>query len=144
MAGLFLALTFSRGFLLPLHGLNHSVFLAPRRGEVAIVETCSYKCPPFDLLQLAGATYMDVHAQGGGIHYTVQCVRQASSTELYESLLERLVAMARAGTTTVEAKSGYGLNLEAEVKQLEVLEWAKKKQPLTISCTYCGAHAVPK
>ena len=87
---------------------------------------------------------MDIHAQGGGIHYTVQCVREATPTALYEALMERLEGMAGAGTTTLEAKSGYGLDLESELKQLQVLEQARKQQPLTICSTYCGAHAVPK
>ncbi len=87
---------------------------------------------------------MDIHAQGGGIHYTVQCVREATPTALYDSLMGRLECMAGAGTTTVECKSGYGLDLDSELKQLQVLEQAKKQQPLTISSTYCGAHSVPK
>ena len=87
---------------------------------------------------------MDIHAKGGGIHYTVECVRQATPTQLYDSLRPRLEAMLSRGTTTLEAKSGYGLTLEAELKMLQVLERAKRELPLTISSTYCGAHAVPK
>ena len=97
-----------------------------------------------DHMQLAGASYMDIHAQGGGIHYTVDCVRQATPTELYDSLHRRLESMLACGTTTLEAKSGYGLTLETELKMLQVLEQAKKELPLTISSTYCGAHAVPR
>ncbi len=99
--------------------------------------------PPLPL-QLDGATYMDIHAQGGGIHYTVECVRQATPTQLYDSLKGRLAEMLSCGTTTLEAKSGYGLDLETELKMLQVLETAKKSTPLTISSTYCGAHAVPR
>lgn len=95
-------------------------------------------------MQLAGATYMDIHAQGGGIHYTVGCVREATPTDLYTSLRGRMEAMMSCGTTTLEAKSGYGLTLEAELKMLQVLERAKQELPLTISSTYCGAHAVPR
>ena len=87
---------------------------------------------------------MDIHAAGGGIHYTVERVQQATPTELYETLKPRLQAMLSCGTTTVEAKSGYGLTLDAELKMLQVLERAKKEMPLTISSTYCGAHAVPR
>lgn len=87
---------------------------------------------------------MDIHAQGGGIHYTVDCVRQATPTQLYESLKTRLEEMLRCGTTTMEAKSGYGLELDAELKMLQVIEQAKRNLPLTISSTYCGAHAVPR
>ena len=87
---------------------------------------------------------MDIHAMGGGIHYTVDQVRQATPTELYDALRQRLEAMLSCGTTTLEAKSGYGLSLEAELKMLRVLERAKEDTPLTISSTYCGAHAVPR
>lgn len=87
---------------------------------------------------------MDIHAQGGGIHYTVNCVQQATPTQLYKSLKGRLEEMMECGTTTVEAKSGYGLKLEAELKMLQVLEMAKQNLPITISSTYCGAHAIPR
>ncbi len=87
---------------------------------------------------------MDIHAQGGGIMYTVDCVQKATPTELYESLQGRLRQMMSCGTTTLEAKSGYGLTLEAELKMLQVLERAKRELPLTISSTYLGAHAVPR
>ena len=95
-------------------------------------------------IQLAGATYMDIHAMGGGIHFTVNCVHRASFDQLYTSLSERLWVMLRGGTTVVEAKSGYGLDLENELKMLNVIEKAKQEHPVTISSTYCGAHAVPK
>lgn len=87
---------------------------------------------------------MDIHAKGGGIHFTVDCVRQASVDQLYISLSERLSAMLRCGTTLVEAKSGYGLDFDNEYKMLEVIERAKREHPISISTTYCGAHAVPK
>lgn len=96
------------------------------------------------LLQLAGATYMDVHRAGGGIHFTVEHTRAASSSELLASLSSRLVRMQRAGTTLVECKSGYGLELQTELKMLEVIEEARRTLPINISSTYCGAHAVPK
>ena len=93
---------------------------------------------------MAGATYMDIHAKGGGIHFTVNCVRQATVDQLYSSLCERLSGMLHCGTTLVEAKSGYGLDFENEYKMLQVIEKAKKEHPISISTTYCGAHAVPK
>lgn len=95
-------------------------------------------------LQLAGATYMDVHRAGGGIHFTVEHTRAAGSSELLASLSSRLTRMQRAGTTLVECKSGYGLELQTELKMLEVIEEARRKLPINISSTYCGAHAVPK
>lgn len=87
---------------------------------------------------------MDIHQQGGGIHYTVNCVRQASPDQLYASLIDRLSAMLRCGTTAVEAKSGYGLDTTTEIKMLQVLNKAQQEHPISLSITYCGAHAVPK
>ncbi|TKS90723.1 putative imidazolonepropionase [Collichthys lucidus] len=93
---------------------------------------------------LPGATYMDVHRAGGGIHFTVEHTRAAESSELLASLSSRLIRMQRAGTTLVECKSGYGLELQTELKMLEVIEEARRTLPINISSTYCGAHAVPK
>lgn len=87
---------------------------------------------------------MDVHRAGGGIHFTVEHTRAATSAELQASLRNRLVRMQRAGTTLVECKSGYGLELQTELKMLEVIEEARRTLPINISSTYCGAHAVPK
>lgn len=94
--------------------------------------------------QLAGATYMDVHRAGGGIHFTVEHTRAAGALELLSSLTSRLARMLRTGTTLVECKSGYGLELQTEVKMLDVIEQARRTLPINISSTYCGAHAVPK
>lgn len=87
---------------------------------------------------------MQVHQAGGGIHFTVDHTRKASETDLLKSFLERVKWMIQCGTTTMEAKSGYGLDSETELKMLSVLNAAKTKQPLEISSTFCGAHAVPK
>ncbi|PFX29485.1 putative imidazolonepropionase [Stylophora pistillata] len=95
-------------------------------------------------MKLAGATYMDIHKTGGGIGFTVEHVRRAAEEELYASLRERLLRMLRSGTTLVEAKSGYGLDVGSEMKMLRVLEKAKKELPIEISSTFCGAHSVPK
>ncbi|XP_034382410.1 probable imidazolonepropionase [Cyclopterus lumpus] len=95
-------------------------------------------------MKLAGATYMDVHRAGGGIHFTVEHTRAAGSSALLASLRGRLARMQRAGTTLVECKSGYGLELQTEIKMLEVIEEAGRALPINISSTYCGAHAVPK
>ncbi|XP_064795671.1 probable imidazolonepropionase [Oncorhynchus masou masou] len=95
-------------------------------------------------MKLAGATYMDVHRAGGGIHFTVEHTRAALASTLLASLTGRLSRMQRAGTTLVECKSGYGLELQTELKMLEVIETARRTLPINISSTYCGAHAVPK
>ncbi|TRY64680.1 hypothetical protein DNTS_006388 [Danionella cerebrum] len=95
-------------------------------------------------MKLAGATYMEVHEAGGGIHFTVAHTRSASEQDLVKSLKSRLERMMRAGTTMVECKSGYGLELDTEIKMLRVIDSARKSLPVGISATYCGAHAVPR
>lgn len=95
-------------------------------------------------MKLAGATYMEIHESGGGIHYTVERTREADESELRELLLKRLNLMLRSGTTLVEAKSGYGLDLPNELKLLRVIDQARDHCPIEISSTFCGAHAVPE
>ncbi|KAH0616761.1 hypothetical protein JD844_028133, partial [Phrynosoma platyrhinos] len=110
---------------------------------------CSGKCILPGLIDahthpLAGVSYMDIHQVGGGIHFTVRHTQQAPEDELFQSFKHRLLRMLRAGTTLVECKSGYGLNLETEIKMLRVIERAKRELDIGISSTYCGAHSVPK
>lgn len=95
-------------------------------------------------MKLAGASYMEVHAAGGGIHFTVEKTREASEDSLVSLLVPRLWRMLKHGTTTVECKSGYGLNTETEVKMLQVLHRAQSFCPIEISPTFCGAHSVPR
>lgn len=97
-------------------------------------------------MKLAGATYLEVHKAGGGIQFTVTKTKEASEAELLESLKDRFRQMSKAGTTTVETKSGYGLELEPELKLLRILTHAKRecKGFIETSITYCGAHSVPK
>merc|ERR1719468_232843 len=85
-----------------------------------------------------------VHKAGGGINFTVEKTREASEYDLLQLVIPRLERMMRSGTTTVECKSGYGLNTETELKMLRVLELARSKVPIEISSTFCGAHSVPK
>ncbi|XP_047917163.2 probable imidazolonepropionase isoform X1 [Anser cygnoides] len=95
-------------------------------------------------MKLAGASYMEIHQAGGGIHFTVEHTRKATEEELFNTFKHRLERMRRAGSTLVECKSGYGLNLETELKMLRVIERAKQSMDIGISSTYCGAHSVPK
>lgn len=87
---------------------------------------------------------MEIHKAGGGIYFTVDHTRRATEDTLYDLLKERLFKMLRAGTTFVEVKSGYGLEPESEVKMLRVIERARQTLPVDISCTFCGAHAIPR
>src|SRR5262249_16777880 len=93
--------------------------------------------------RLAGATYESIAAQGGGIRRTVEATRRATVDELQALALERLREMVLHGTTTAEAKSGYGLTLEDELKQLEALRRAAAIHPVTVVPTLLGAHVVP-
>ena len=90
-----------------------------------------------------GATYLEIARNGGGILSSVRGVRGASRDELLELLLLRLGRFLELGTTTVEAKSGYGLSLEDEAKSLEILAAAKRAQPVDCVATFLGAHEVP-
>ena len=95
-------------------------------------------------MKLAGAGYLDILNAGGGILSTVKATRKASKEELYRKAKRSLDEMLRLGTTTCEAKSGYGLNLEDEVKQLEVIRELDEKHPMDLVATYLGAHAYPE
>jgi hypothetical protein len=94
--------------------------------------------------RLQGATYSQIAARGGGILSTVQATRAASRDELAALTRQRLDAMLVVGTTLAEAKSGYGLSTEAEIKQLEALRLGAAGHPVQVVPTFLGAHSVPK
>ncbi len=92
----------------------------------------------------AGVPYLDILKAGGGILGTVEKTRKSSFDELYDKAYHSLDEMMLYGVTAIEAKSGYGLNLETEVKQLKVAQKINETHPVFIKSTYMGAHAVPK
>lgn len=94
--------------------------------------------------RLAGEGYLEILRQGGGILSTVRATRQASSEELLQLGLKRLDSMLAHGVTTVEAKSGYGLDRETEIRQLEVACELDRRHPVDVVSTFLGAHAVPE
>lgn len=94
--------------------------------------------------KLDGADYQDILADGGGILRTVRATRDASRERLVQNLLARLDVMLARGTTTVEVKSGYGLDVETEVKMLEAIDEADDRHPIDVVPTFIGAHAVPE
>jgi imidazolonepropionase len=94
-------------------------------------------------LRLGGATYEEIARAGGGIRSSVRKVREARAATLERAALGRLRQFAAHGTTTVEAKSGYGLDLESELKILRVQRALKRKQAVGIVSTFLGAHVVP-
>lgn len=93
--------------------------------------------------RLAGATYMEIMAAGGGIMNTVRQVRQATLDDLLQDNLPRLRRMLEHGTTSAEAKTGYGLETAVELKQLEAMMRLGAAQPVEITPTFLPAHAVP-
>lgn len=95
-------------------------------------------------MRLNGASYTEIAEAGGGIVSTVKATREASHEDLYQLGLKRLDSMAKFGVTTVEGKSGYGLDIETELKQLEVMEDLSHVHPLNIVKTYMGAHEIPR
>jgi imidazolonepropionase len=95
-------------------------------------------------LRLEGYTYQQLAEKGMGIQTTVDATRQATRDELVKLSLERLDSMLSLGTTTIEAKSGYGLNIEDELKQLYAIRQADNSHPIDIFPTFMGAHEIPK
>lgn len=95
-------------------------------------------------LKLQGCSYLDILAAGGGIHSTVRATRAATEDELVVKALDILGDMLAMGVTTCEAKSGYGLNPEEELKQLRVVRRLKGLQPVSLVSTFMGAHTVPE
>lgn len=93
--------------------------------------------------RLGGASYEELAAAGGGIMATVRATRTASAEELFRSALGRLEAMAGEGAATVEIKSGYGLDLDTEIRMLEVARRLGRASGLTVRTTLLAAHAVP-
>ncbi|MGG1663533.1 imidazolonepropionase [Brevibacillus sp. NRS-1366] len=95
-------------------------------------------------MRLNGATYMEIMNNGGGIHSTTAATRAASHEELFTQSKRRLDQFLLHGVTTVEAKSGYGMTLSDEIKQLEVAKKLHEEHPIDIVSTFMGAHAVPR
>ena len=95
-------------------------------------------------MRMLGKSYLEIAKAGGGILSTVKDTREASEAELLEKCKEHLEEIAKLGVTTIECKSGYGLNLEDELKILRVYKTLQEHTPLTIISTFLGAHTVPK
>ena len=109
---------------------THPAFTAPRLADFE--------------QRIAGATYEQIAEAGGGIRSSVEGVRKATRAALANHVLEALSQMLAQGTTTVEAKSGYGSNLDAELKSLEAIRDAARQWPGTVAPTLLGAHVVPR
>jgi imidazolonepropionase len=94
-------------------------------------------------LRLQGASYEEIARAGGGILSTVKATRAASEAQLHASADRRLSALIAEGVTTVEIKSGYGLEISAEAKCLRVARQLGRERPVTVRTTFLGAHAIP-
>lgn len=94
-------------------------------------------------LRLQGATYEEIARQGGGIRSTVSATREADEQSLFEQSAPRLLALLQEGVTTVEIKSGYGLDLDTELRMLQVARRLGEEFPVTVMPTFLGAHALP-
>jgi len=108
---------------------THLVFAGTRENEFA--------------MRIQGKTYQEIAAAGGGINATVAATRKVSKAELKVEARKSLDRMLALGTTTVEAKSGYGLELETEWKMLEVVRDLNEEGPMTVIPTFMGAHEIP-
>ena len=105
---------------------THPVFVSPRLMDFE--------------KRIEGASYEEIAAAGGGIRSSLEGVRRAGKRVLAEKVLAMLRDMATHGTTTVEAKSGYGLTVESELKSLEAIRDAASRWPGTVVATLLGAH----
>ena len=109
---------------------THPVFVSPRLVDFE--------------KRASGATYQEIAEAGGGIRSSVAAVRGATKRALAEKVLAAFTEMATYGTTTVEAKSGYGLSTDSEIKSLEAIRDAARQWPGTVVATLLGAHVVPE
>jgi imidazolonepropionase len=108
---------------------THAMFAGDRRDELR--------------RRLGGASYAEIAAAGGGIVSTVRATRSASEDDLVAATRDRLAEMLACGTTTVEIKSGYGLDLDSELKMLRAIRRLRAEQPVDIVATFMGAHEIP-
>ena len=93
--------------------------------------------------RLDGESYVEIAKSGGGIVSSIKSTRQESFDEIYKSSSKRLKALIKEGVTTIEMKTGYGLDLDSELKMLKVMQKLEENFPIHISKTFLGAHAVP-
>ena len=110
-------------------GHTHAMFAGDRRDELR--------------RRLAGTTYAEIAAQGGGIVSTVKATRAASEDDLVTATRPRLREMLACGTTTLEVKSGYGLDVDTELRMLRAIRRLSAEEPIDIAATFMGAHEVP-
>lgn len=109
---------------------THLVFASSREGEF--------------VGRIRGLSYAEIARRGGGILHSARRLRETPEALLLESAMARLAEIAALGTCAVEIKSGYGLDVDSELKMLRVIRQLKEQSPLTIKATFLGAHALPE
>lgn len=142
-------------------GPEHEVLADIKKGEVEVID-CLGRCmvPGFVdphthmcfaalresefALRMQGTAYLEILQQGGGILSSVRSVAAASDEQLYAKTLSHVLTALRLGTTSLEIKSGYGLDTANELKMLRVISQVARDTPLDIVATFLGAHAVPE
>jgi imidazolonepropionase len=133
---------------LPESGIDESRSLGGRWVTPALIDCHTHlvfagdRAAEFEQ-RLRGASYEDIARAGGGIMSTVAATRAASASELYAATLPRLQALAAEGVATIEIKSGYGLNIESELKMLSVARQLGEAVPQTVRTTLLAAHTIP-
>ena len=118
-------------YVFPLFVDSHTHLVFPASRETEFVD------------KINGLTYSEIAARGGGILNSAKAMAKVSEDELFEIVRERAMEVLGFGTGTIEIKSGYGLNLENELKMLRVARRIGEETPLTVKTTFLGAHAVP-
>jgi imidazolonepropionase len=108
---------------------THPLFAGDRHGEYT--------------MRMAGASLLEITAKGGGVMATIEATRAASDDELLDGLRRAYERMVAGGATTVEAKSGYGLTEDTELRQLRLLDQSRDLTPLSVVVSFHGAHVVP-
>ena len=108
---------------------THPVFLNSRNDEL--------------MMRLNGDTYENINRKGGGITKSISDVRESTNVELINKVKNRMDQFLKLGTTTIECKSGYGLNKESELKSLEIIKNVNKNHEIDMIPTFMGAHAIP-
>ncbi|SFL27400.1 imidazolonepropionase [Halogranum rubrum] len=132
----------------PAENARHTVDATGRSVIPGFVDSHTHACFAGDRsdefeAKLRGKTYQEIMAEGGGILRTVRATREASDDELLQNLLSHLDTMLSHGSTTVEVKSGYGLDTDTELRMLDAIRRADEQHPVDVVATFMGAHAVP-
>ena len=109
---------------------THPVFLKPRKKEV--------------LKRLDGYTYEEINNSGGGINNSINDVRLSTVKQLFNKVKNRMDQFLSLGTTTIECKSGYGLDLNSELKSLSIIDSVNQSHKIDMVATFMGAHAFPR